>query len=1040
MHRITKVFISAVSRDLKSYRLACRDELLTGGVHPVSMDAFPPGSEQLIPLLRERIATCDAVVCLVGFAYGAEPLTAGPRRRSYSQLEYDVASEMGKPIFLFLAGDAYTPDAGDSEPEELRVLQGVFRRQLEADGHRWSEFHSTDQLRLLVAQTVPALLRHSRADAIPFGYLGPPRPPAYFAGRSRELHQLADALQPSRPAVIAVLGMGGQGKTTLVMEWLRTHTPPPFDAGYWCSAYRGAFTFDAFIDAALSYFEPAAFDKRQIPRLEQRVARLLVHLQRRQSLLVIEGVERWLRGWARDHIHEVADSARERDAQEEAFDSFLEAAAALTNGSHVVLTSRALPACLDSTSCTLIPMDESGGARPLEGLDEPAAVELLRQLSMPGSEGELRQLSREYGHHPLALEVLASMARRGKRAHAMSGRSRSDPEVRLNALLDEARRNLPDGRFAERFMCAAACSIEDPHLDTVIVAAEFARRWPWPLPESWSRWFGPPDDHAVAGQRARYLEMAHVLAEWNLLRLTSNGDTVQLHPVVRTFFAERNRRRVPMHRVLSTWYSRQPIIARPRTLEDVRPRVLALEHALRAGDEQTGATLLFGSLTEHTTLAEWLSAWGHQTETLRLLQPLNASTNANIAALARLSSGTMSLEVRRPHDALAHLNAAVITLERLAAGRHAMWQQNLARALATRGAVYRDLGYGDRALDDLTGALAHMEASLADHAQLRDLVRTRVSRASVNWETGRWTEAHSDLDRAVQLLADHGEARDGELLGSIHLARGNVFADQRNLTAAMSEMEMAASCYRAALTEGHEYLTLAAARAETVRELTRAQLGDATVGVEGITVVLQTLEALVRDGRQDAEWALAVAYLDLAVAQLLAGSAADAVGSASVAVDRYRRFYSEGGVQFAGLLAHALMTRAEALYIAGDPASSERDLAEGLQLFERLVVDHRHQSDYVVYQLRTLARAVAYLASDATERAQALSECLLRALRGVRDDARSTEGPHEVATHVLRDLLTTAAACGLRIDAEEVARLKDPRHHASAHGGPSAGS
>ena len=101
MPDVPRVFISATSRDLGSYRRAVSDVLVTLNALPVHQDHFPPDYRTVMEMLRARIASCDAVICLVGSVYGQEPLTraADQPRRSYTQMEYEIAVELNKPVF-----------------------------------------------------------------------------------------------------------------------------------------------------------------------------------------------------------------------------------------------------------------------------------------------------------------------------------------------------------------------------------------------------------------------------------------------------------------------------------------------------------------------------------------------------------------------------------------------------------------------------------------------------------------------------------------------------------------------------------------------------------------------------------------------------------------------------------------------------------------------------------------------------------------------------------------------------------------------------
>ena len=97
--------------------------------HAVEQDNFPPDYRDLVDKLRERIDSCDAVVHIAGHCYGAEPGERPPEapRRSYTQLEYDIAVELKKPVYVFLTGDGFPADPHKPEPAELRELQQAHR-------------------------------------------------------------------------------------------------------------------------------------------------------------------------------------------------------------------------------------------------------------------------------------------------------------------------------------------------------------------------------------------------------------------------------------------------------------------------------------------------------------------------------------------------------------------------------------------------------------------------------------------------------------------------------------------------------------------------------------------------------------------------------------------------------------------------------------------------------------------------------------------------------------------------------------------------
>src|SRR6478609_8313951 len=102
-----EVLISGTTRDLDSYRRKIKEALLTLKIFPIEESNFELTYGALVAMLRDRIGRCDVVIHLAGFYFGAEPpqRTPGQRRRSHTQIEYDIARELKKTLYVFLAAE-----------------------------------------------------------------------------------------------------------------------------------------------------------------------------------------------------------------------------------------------------------------------------------------------------------------------------------------------------------------------------------------------------------------------------------------------------------------------------------------------------------------------------------------------------------------------------------------------------------------------------------------------------------------------------------------------------------------------------------------------------------------------------------------------------------------------------------------------------------------------------------------------------------------------------------------------------------------------
>lgn len=115
---------------------------------PIVQDDFPPDYKSVREMLRTKISTCNAVVHLAGFVYGAEPqpVLPGPDRRSFTQMEYEIAMELKLPTYVFLCGRDFPFDPHDSEAEDKQRLQLEHRERLLQREELFYEFATREEL------------------------------------------------------------------------------------------------------------------------------------------------------------------------------------------------------------------------------------------------------------------------------------------------------------------------------------------------------------------------------------------------------------------------------------------------------------------------------------------------------------------------------------------------------------------------------------------------------------------------------------------------------------------------------------------------------------------------------------------------------------------------------------------------------------------------------------------------------------------------------------------------------------------------------
>ena len=144
----------------------------------------------------------------------------GFRRRSYTQMEFDIARAFGKPVFLFRADDPSALDRHEPEREELRNLQEQYRDELRQLDQVRDSFKTKEELlaRLEKLDLPPPSLR--KPVNLPYTSIG-----TLFKGRDAFMKTLREKLGAAPGWAVGVVarqaihGLGGVGKTRLAVEY-----------------------------------------------------------------------------------------------------------------------------------------------------------------------------------------------------------------------------------------------------------------------------------------------------------------------------------------------------------------------------------------------------------------------------------------------------------------------------------------------------------------------------------------------------------------------------------------------------------------------------------------------------------------------------------------------------------------------------------------------------------------------------------------------------------------------------------------------------
>ncbi|PSN15614.1 hypothetical protein C7293_06450 [filamentous cyanobacterium CCT1] len=210
-----------------------------------------------------------------------------------------------------------------------------------------------------------------------------------FFGRETEIATLSQWVVDDSCRLVAVLGMGGMGKTSLTAKLVETLVESQncaFEQIIWRSL-RHAPTLDELLDDLVG-FVSGQRDTRST------LKQLLYWLRQSRCLLMLDNMETLL--------HEGERAGYFCDGYED-YGDLLQLVAETRHQSCVVLTSREKPAVVGTLEGSGLPVR----SQLLAGSPE-AAMALSEAKGLIGSTEEKRLLANRYGNSPLALKIVAN--------------------------------------------------------------------------------------------------------------------------------------------------------------------------------------------------------------------------------------------------------------------------------------------------------------------------------------------------------------------------------------------------------------------------------------------------------------------------------------------------------------------------------------------------------------------------------------------------------------------------------------------------------
>jgi WD40 repeat protein len=206
-----------------------------------------------------------------------------------------------------------------------------------------------------------------------------------FYGRSQELDTLTQWVEQDRCRLVAILGMGGIGKTAIAIK-LAQQTQAGFDCAIWRSLRNAP-----PLETLLADLVPFLSNQQDT---QNTLTRLIRHLRNNRCLLILDNLETLMQG---------GDYAGQFRAGYEDYGELLRTVSEVNHQSCAILTSREKPAVVAAFEGEELRVRSLS----LSGSTE-ASRSILQSKGLVGSEEERGVLCDRYGNSPLALKIVAT--------------------------------------------------------------------------------------------------------------------------------------------------------------------------------------------------------------------------------------------------------------------------------------------------------------------------------------------------------------------------------------------------------------------------------------------------------------------------------------------------------------------------------------------------------------------------------------------------------------------------------------------------------
>jgi tetratricopeptide (TPR) repeat protein len=410
--------------------------------------------------------------------------------------------------------------------------------------------------------------KHAASDQPEFALNGAPEEQHDWVGRDEQLLSLHHDWTNLNTRVAALVGFGGEGKSSLVRKWLdrfiRPRTGLAADGVFWWT-FTETQTIERFFDEALKYVVTPNFDISLLKSSTSRLHFLAAMLTDKHYIFVLDQLEK---------VQYPAGDKRGclLDAQ---LRLFLELFGAPSHQSFCVITSRLPIADLGRYLRTF-------SERDLDRLSAEEGRALLKRIGISGSNEALDHIVEAWDGHALTISVvggylLSTHEGKAEKAGVIPAPTANEPRYkRIHDLLAWYDAEL---KSTECVLLIISTAFRTPVSSSELLAVATTT--------------GPDDSSGTLSAELDYGKceaLLDLLVRRRLLRYDPESDRYFLHALVRRHYSEKLAITNPsevreLHRRIKNQYlSQYPELPSIPTLRELSPFIEGVYHAVQAGD------------------------------------------------------------------------------------------------------------------------------------------------------------------------------------------------------------------------------------------------------------------------------------------------------------------------------------------------------------------------------------------------------------------------------------------------------------------------